>query len=76
MIQGTAPDGEMRIFALLDGKVAGTGHLANLGNSGWTHVVMPLAELSVADQQTDWIWVQNASGNDLPLFFVTEIQLE
>jgi hypothetical protein len=76
LIQGTAPDGEVRIFALVDGKVAGTGHLAKLGNTGWTRVVMPLAELSVVNQQIDGIWVQNASGNDLPLFFVTEIKLE
>jgi hypothetical protein len=76
LIQGSAPDGEVRIFALVEGKPAGEGRLVKLSNTGWTHVVSPLATLAVEDKLIDGIWVQNASGNDLPHFYVTEIKLE
>jgi hypothetical protein len=76
LIQGSAPAGEVRVFTLTDGKVNGEGRLVKLGNSGWTQVVMPLAELAAEDKVIDGIWVQNASGADLPKFYVTEIRLE
>ncbi|MES1264041.1 MAG: hypothetical protein ABUU24_00120, partial [Variovorax sp.] len=43
LIQGSAPDGEVRISALIDGKVANEGKLLKLSNTGWTQVVTPLA---------------------------------
>ena len=76
LIQGSAPAGEVRVFTLTDGKVNGEGRLVKLGNTGWTLVVMPLAELAAEDKMIDGIWVQNASGADLPKFYVTEIKLE
>ena len=33
-------------------------------------------ELVAEDKIIDGIWVQNASGADLPKFYVTEIKLE
>jgi hypothetical protein len=76
LIQGSAPDGQVRILALIDGKAVGEGHLLKLGNAGWTRVVTPLAELGVDDKTIDGIWVQNATAGDLPKFYVTEIRLE
>ncbi len=76
LIQGSAPDGEVRIFALIDGKVANEGKLLKLSNTGWTQVVTPLATLGVEDKLIDGIWVQNASGADLPKFYVTEIKID
>jgi hypothetical protein len=76
LIQGSAPAGEVRVFTLTDGKVNGEGRLVKLGNTGWTQVIMPLAELAAEDKLIDGVWVQNASGADLPKFYVTEIRFE
>lgn len=76
LIQGSVPDAEVRVFMLTEGKPGGEGHLVHIGNAGWTRVVMPLAELAAEDSMVDGIWVQNASGNDLPKFYVTEIRLQ
>jgi hypothetical protein len=76
LIQGSAPDGEVRIFALIDGKVASEGKLLKLGNTGWTQVVTPLATLGAEDKMIDGLWVQNATGADLPKFYVTEIKID
>lgn len=75
LIQGSAPDGEVRIFALIDGKAVGEGRPVKLSNTGWTEVVTPLATLGVAGKSIDGIWVQNATGADLPKFYVTEIKI-
>ena len=76
LIQGSAPDGEVRIFALTDGKVIGEGYLVKLSNSGWKLVEQPLSVLGAEDKVIDGIWVQNSSGADLPKFYVTEIKLQ
>ncbi len=76
LIQGSAPDGQVRIHGLIDGKVASEGHPVKIGNSGWTLVKVPLATLGVEDKLADGFWVQNATGAPLPKFFVTEIKLE
>ena len=76
LIQGSAPAGEVRVFTLTDGKVNGEGRLVRLSNTGWTQVVIPLAELAAEDKLIDGIWLQNSSGVDLPKFYVTEIKLE
>lgn len=75
LIQGSAPDGEVRILALIDGKAVGEGKTVKLSNTGWTQVVVPLATLGVDDKTMDGIWVQNASGADLPKFYVTDIKI-
>jgi hypothetical protein len=76
LIQGSAPDGEVRLFILTDGKVNGEGKLIKLSNTGWTQVVVPLAVLGAEDKLVDGIWVQNATDRDLPRFYVTEIRIE
>jgi hypothetical protein len=76
LIQGSAPGGEVRIFALIDGKVANEGKLLTLSNTGWTQVVTPLVTLGVEDKMIDGLWVQNATGADLPKFYVTEIKID
>lgn len=76
LIQGSAPDGEVRLFLLTDGKVNGEGKLIKLGNTGWTQVVTPLATLASEDKLVNGLWVQNATGADLPKFYVTEIRIE
>ena len=76
LIQGSAPDGEVRLFMLTDGKVNGEGKLVKLANTGWTQVVVPLVTLGAEDKLIDGIWVQNATGGDLPRFYVTEIRIE
>jgi len=76
LIQGSAPDGDVRLFALADGKVIGEGYLIKLGNAGWKQVEQPLSVLGAEDKVIDGIWVQNASGADLPKFYVTEIKLQ
>jgi hypothetical protein len=76
LIQGSAPNGEVRIFALIDGKVVGDGKLLKLSNTGWTQVVTPLATLGVEDKTIDGLWVQNATDTELPKFYVTEIKID
>jgi len=76
LIQGSAPDGQVRLFALTDGKIIGEGYLVNISNTGWKLVEQPLATLGAEDKMIDGIWVQNASGVDLPKFYVTEIRLQ
>ena len=75
LIQGTAPEAEVRVIALIDGKPANDGRTIKVGNKGWTRVVTPLRTLGVEDKSIDGLWVQNASANDLPKFYVTEIKL-
>lgn len=76
LIQGSVAGGEVRVFALVDGKVASDGYLVKLGNSGWTQVEIPLVTLGIEGKATDGIWVQNASGAELPKFYVTDIKLK
>ena len=76
LIQGSAPDGEVRIFALADGKIIGEGYLVRLSNTGWKQVEQPLSVLGAEDKVIDGLWVQNASAADLPRFYVTEIKLQ
>lgn len=76
LIQGSVAGGEVRVFALVDGKVASDGYLVKLGNSGWTQVEIPLVTLGVDGKTTDGIWLQNASGVELPKFYVTDIKLK
>jgi hypothetical protein len=76
LIQGSAAGGEVRAFALVDGKVASDGYLIKLGNAGWTQVEIPLVTLGVENKTTDGIWLQNASGAELPKFYVAEIKLK
>jgi hypothetical protein len=76
LIQGSAPDGDVRIFALIDGKTVGEGKPVKLSNTGWTQVVVPLATLGVEDKAIDGLWVQNATAADLPRFYVTEIKID
>ncbi|MEO8018298.1 MAG: hypothetical protein ABI769_10820 [Pseudomonadota bacterium] len=76
LIQGSAPDGQVRIFALAEGKPLGEGYLVSLSNTGWKLVEQPLAVLGAEDRLIDGIWVQNVSAADLPKFYVTEIKLQ
>jgi hypothetical protein len=76
LIQGSAPDGEVRLFLLTDGKVNGEGKLIKLGNTGWTQVVVPIVTLASEDKLVNGLWVQNATGNPLPKFYVTEIRID
>ncbi|MEO8061244.1 MAG: hypothetical protein ABI821_00710 [Pseudomonadota bacterium] len=76
LIQGSAPDGEVRLYMLTDGKINGEGKLIKLANTGWTQVVVPLVTLAAEDKLVDGIWVQNATGSALPRFYVTEIKIE
>lgn len=76
LVQGSVPDREVRVFLLTDGKVNGEGKLVKLSNTGWTKVVVPLVTLGAEDAMIDGFWVQNASGTDLPKFYVTDIRLQ
>jgi hypothetical protein len=76
LIQGSVPDREVRVFMLTDGKVNGEGKLVKVTNTGWTKVEVPLVTLASEDKLVDGVWVQNASGEDLPKFYVTEIKLQ
>ena len=75
LIQGSVPDREVRVFLLTDGKINGEGKLVKISNTGWTKVEVPLVTLASDDKMIDGFWVQNASGTDLPKFFVTEVKL-
>jgi hypothetical protein len=76
LIQGSVPDREVRVFALIDGKIVGEGKLLKISNTGWTDVKIPLVNLGVEDKTIDGLWIQNASQEDLPKFYVTEIRLD
>jgi len=76
LIQGSAAGGQVRILALIDGKTVGEGKLLALGNTGWTQVVVPLATLGVENKTIDGLWVQNATDQELPKFYVTEIKID
>ena len=76
LIQGSAPDGAVKLLTLTDGKANGDGKLIKLSNTGWTQVVVPLVTLGAEDKLLDGIWLQNPTGVDLPHFYVTEIKIE
>jgi hypothetical protein len=76
LIQGSAPDGLVRIFALAEGKPIGEGYLVKLSNTGWKQVEQPLSVLGAEEKMIDGIWLQNASATDLPKFYVTDIKLQ
>jgi len=76
LIQGSAAGGQVRILALIDGKTVGEGKLLTLGNTGWTQVVVPLVTLGVENKTIDGLWVQNATDQELPKFYVTEIRID
>jgi hypothetical protein len=76
LIQGSAPDGQVRILALADGKVISEGYPVTISNTGWKLVEQPQATLGAEDKVIDVIWIQNASAADLPKFYVTEIKLQ
>jgi hypothetical protein len=76
LIQGSAAGGEVRAFALIDGKAASDGYPIKLGTAGWTQVEIPLITLGVENKLIDGIWLQNTSGAELPKFYVTEIKLK
>lgn len=76
LIQGSVPDREVRVFALVDGKNIGEGKLVKISNTGWTDVKIPLANLGVEDKTIDGFWIQNASQDELPKFYVTDIKLD
>lgn len=76
LIQGSVPDRDVRVFALIDGKTVGDGKLVRISNTGWTDVKIPLATLGVEDQTIDGLWIQNASAEALPKFYVTDILID
>jgi hypothetical protein len=76
LIQASVPEADVKIVMLTDGKANGEGHTIKINNKGWTKVVTPLATLAAEDKMIDGIWVQNASGADLPPFYVTEIVID
>jgi hypothetical protein len=76
LIQGSAPNGEVRLFLLSDGKPNGEGKIVKLSNTGWTKVETPLVTLASADKPIDGIWLQNASADPLPKFYVTDIRID
>jgi hypothetical protein len=76
LIQGSAPDKEVRVFLLSEGKPIGEGKPVKFSNTGWTQVVVPLATLGAEDKTIDGLWIQNASAEVLPKFYVTEIKLD
>jgi hypothetical protein len=76
LIQGSAPNGEVRLFILSDGKPNGEGKIVKLSNTGWTKVETPLVTLASEDKLVDGIWLQNASADALPKFFVTEMKID
>jgi hypothetical protein len=76
LIQGSAPDKEVRVFMVSEGKPIGEGKPVKFSNTGWTQVVVPLATLGAEDKLIDGLWIQNASAEVLPKFYVTEIRLD
>lgn len=76
LVQGSAPAGELRLFMLTDGKPNGDGKIVKLSNTGWTKVEVPLANIASEDKLVDGIWLQNASADALPKFFVTDIRID
>ena len=76
LIQGTAPEAQVQVIALIDGKPANNGRVIKVDNKGWKRVVTPLRALGVEDKNIDGIWVQNATATDAPKFYVTEIKLQ
>ena len=75
LIQGTA-DANVQVIATIDGKPVNNGRLFKIDNKGWKRVVTPLRTLGVEDKNIDGIWVQNASDNPAPKFYVTDIKLQ
>jgi hypothetical protein len=76
LIQGSAPDREVRVFMLTDGKPVGEGKLVKISNTGWTQVEVPLVTLGVEDAMVDGLWMQNPTDAALPKFYVTDIRLD
>jgi hypothetical protein len=78
LIQGAAPGGQkLRILAIVDGKPANAeGKLVTLPASGWAKIDLPLTAIAAADKTIEGIWVQNASDQPIPRFYVTEVAID
>jgi hypothetical protein len=76
LVQGTTPEGEVRVFLLSNGKPNGTGKLVKIGNTGWTQVQIPLETLSSQDATIDGVWIQNPSSQAMPKFYVADVWLQ
>lgn len=75
LLQGSKAGGQVKVLALSAGKPINDGVLFTLKSDGWTDVQLPLDKLGTTDKQVDGIWIQNAGGEALPPFYVTEVQL-
>ena len=76
LIQGSPPGGQqVKIFLVAGGKPLGQGKPMTLSASGWTKVEAALPKIAPGDPPLDGIWIQNATDQVLPHFYVTEIAL-
>jgi hypothetical protein len=78
LIQGAAPGGQkLRILAIADGKpINGEGKLVTLPASGWAKIEMPLTAIGAGDKTIEGFWVQNATDQQIPRFYVTEVSID
>lgn len=75
LLQGSKPGGKVKVVALSGGKAVNDGTTLELKNNGWTDVQLPLDRLGATDKPIDGFWIQNAGGETLPPFYVTEVKL-
>lgn len=75
LLQGSKPGGKVKVLALAGGKPVNDGATLELKADGWTDVQLPLDRLGAADKPIDGFWIQNAGGEALPPFYVTEVKL-
>lgn len=75
LLQGSKPGGQVKVVAISGGKPVNDGATLQLKADGWTDVQLSLDRIGAADKPIDGFWIQNAGGEALPPFYVTEIKL-
>ncbi len=77
LIQGVGGGGQkVRIVTIVGGKpVDDKARLVTLPPSGWMKVDVPLTVIGADAKQIEGFWVQNATDQPLPPFYVTEVAL-
>jgi hypothetical protein len=76
IIQGTQPDLQVQVVAVVNGQPAGEGRVVKFSNTGWTRVVSPVKMIAEDNPTIDGIVVRNIGEQPLPAFVITDIKFE
>jgi len=83
LLQPVGGAGKVRVVAIVGGKAVPDpanpsqplGHVVDIAPGGWKQVQVSLKDLGVEKSTIDGFWIQNATADPSPTFFVAEVKL-